>query len=81
MSMHEIKCPCCEGEGRIPLALHLEKTLATFKGYTTATQIAHSLSISVPAANHRLIDLVSLGLLTRQQAGNGYIYTRTKKGR
>lgn len=79
--MHETECHYCAGKGKLPLPLHLEETLSKFKCDTTSAQIAHWFGISVPAANHRLMDLLSMGLLTRQQAGNGYIYTRTKKGR
>jgi hypothetical protein len=76
--MTNILCPCCLGEGKIPLSVHLEETLAIIpkSGSITAPEIADALSITASNATHRLLDLKTLGKIDRERNGVCWHYRR-----
>ncbi len=79
MNAIHMTCPRCEGAGKIELPEHLSETLGCFITSSkpkTAGVIAAKLDIEPGAASNRLVDLFSLGLLTRKRSGKFWLYTR-----
>lgn len=85
-----ITCKKCKGAGVVQLPEELERTLQDVilsgpDGATTEEifkRDPHKKSMTRPAINARLDDLMREGLVTRQRSrGKFFIYTATAKGR
>lgn len=76
--IHSIKCPRCEGEGKVPLPEHLSEALKAVpsKGVTYVENVAAKLDIKPSAASNRLVDLLLMGLLKREREGKYWRYSR-----
>lgn len=74
-----IPCDKCSGAGQVDLSDQLQETLdAVARGIKTAPEI-HAVvkgndSFGITAVNHRLDQLINLGLVTRKRHGKAFLY-------
>lgn len=76
---HVITCPRCRGSARIPIASHLEDTLALVpnSGSVSASDLyERDPSIGITGYNNRLEELRAAGLLKRVWKHRGWRYSR-----
>jgi hypothetical protein len=77
-----VRCPRCDGSGRVPLARSLRETLEALRAYAEATPtgLVHDhRGVSVTALCNRLATLARLGFATVRAEGKQRWY-RAKKG-
>ena len=72
MKRPPIKCPKCEGKGKIDTGLELFTTLQHLKvlGKANPIQLAAELELPAMAVNNRLETLRSMGFVEREQDPN-----------
>ena len=73
-----IKCPRCDGKGKVQLGDELNDTLNALRrrGECSATELHKDMGVQmgVTAVNNRLTDLLRLKLVTRLKRGMTWIY-------